>query len=690
MNPGRVLVPGKLPINKLNPGQSQEKVSIMSSSEPPKSFLEKAKGAASHVAANAKAAAQIAGKQAEHGKLTQMTLPSAYGALGKDIYGASRFRDEFGDLYAKVAEILGKIQSLKQAHPATDQPQKLTDRAKAAAGHAVDLAKVKALQMEANGVVRELGKRAYEKHAESAAAPNLVQPIAQALARLETLDREIKALSESHAGGLLTPKRLLVGGGAVIALLVLVFVGRMFTGGGATKEIAQTKGVSDKPITTASRETSRADNIPQEEIEKDFPDETFIATLPKNVSLKEPIVTIDIDRSLEWLKFSPGGEFFLVTGKPTRLWHTNTWTEVKPSPSDSASFSSWVSFSPDGKRIACFNGSCVRIWGLDPNAATLLETVEARLTRWGSVNQGEIVWCKNGTLVMRDGKAGLQFRRYEGSDKTVQAGSIEWSGSVDSRVVSPTGTMWAAGDNAKVLVFAIPSGAEVTELQYKNGEVNFEFDATLNKILFAPDGKSLATVRFKSGWSKLPWEIRIWNTESWSRQSVITPPSGPHRYHDTVEGFSPDAKLLAVSSRDLRTGFNGQADEGRSVMYLSVWDTQLGKLVQEFEALPYATDVTFSSHGRFVILGGNFNSHPTHAPQSGKNVPVDSDKIEIWDVQTGKKQTLFTLSEKVERIAMSPNGKHLVTYSATYSRENSRSVQHKALSVWDLSTLHTN
>ncbi len=217
----------------------------------PKSFLEKAKGAAANVAANAKAAAQIAGKQAEHGKLTQMTLPSAYSALGKDIHGAGRFRDEFGDLFTKMEGLLGKIQSLKQAHPASDQPQKFTDRAKAAAGHAMDLTKAKAVEMEANGILRELGKRAYEKLGENAGAANLVQPIAQALARLETLDREIKALSESHAGGFLTPKRLLVGGGTVIALVVLLAVGSMFKegadsktsrGGGARQE----SGVSGK------------------------------------------------------------------------------------------------------------------------------------------------------------------------------------------------------------------------------------------------------------------------------------------------------------------------------------------------------------------------------------------------------------------------------------------------------------
>ncbi len=227
------LAPGKLPINKVNPGQSQEKAP-MSAPEAPKTFLEKAKGAAANVAANAKAAAQIAGKQAEHGKLTQMILPSAYWALGKDIHGAGRFRDEFGELFTKLDGLLSNIQSLKQAHLASDQPQKFTDRAKAAAGHAVDLTKAKAVEMEVNGGLRELGKRAYEKHGESAGAANMVQPIAQALARLETLDREIKALSESHAGGFLTPRRLLVGGGAVIALLVLFFVGRLFIGSGAT------------------------------------------------------------------------------------------------------------------------------------------------------------------------------------------------------------------------------------------------------------------------------------------------------------------------------------------------------------------------------------------------------------------------------------------------------------------------
>ena len=129
-----------------------------------------------------------------------------------------------------LAGLVSKIQSLKQARPTTDQPQKLTDRAKAAAGHAADLAKAKAAEMEANGALRELGKRAYGKHGSQAGSAQVTQPIAQALARLETLYLEIKALSEVHAGGFPDSHgRLLVGAGAVLVLLLLFIVGRPFT-----------------------------------------------------------------------------------------------------------------------------------------------------------------------------------------------------------------------------------------------------------------------------------------------------------------------------------------------------------------------------------------------------------------------------------------------------------------------------
>ena len=154
----------------------------------PKSFLDRARGAATNFASNAKAAGQIAKKQAERLKINQQTLPHAYWALGKDIHSSGRYRDEFGDLYAKVDGLLERIQKLRLTQPMpSDQPQKLTDRAKAAAGHATDLAKAKGADMEANSALRELGKRAFEKHRDSSGPATLTGPITTALSHLHSL-----------------------------------------------------------------------------------------------------------------------------------------------------------------------------------------------------------------------------------------------------------------------------------------------------------------------------------------------------------------------------------------------------------------------------------------------------------------------------------------------------------------------
>jgi len=168
----------------------------MSSPNATKSFMEKAKGAAVAAAQSAKAAAQVAAKQAERVKITQVSLPNAYLALGKDIYHAGRFRDEFGDLFTKLDGILTKVHALKEAPPPpAGQPQSLADKAKAAAGHAKDLAKGKALEVEANGVLRQLGEAAYEKHGGDSGPQQFVAPIVKAFSDLAAIDTDINRLS---------------------------------------------------------------------------------------------------------------------------------------------------------------------------------------------------------------------------------------------------------------------------------------------------------------------------------------------------------------------------------------------------------------------------------------------------------------------------------------------------------------
>ena len=193
-----------------------------------KSFADWAKASAVSVAASAKAAAQLAAKQAERVKITQVSLPNAYLALGKEIHGAGRFRNVLDDLFTELDTILAKLQALKQTPPPpSGQAQSLTDKAKAAAGHAKDLAKGKALEMEANSVLRQLGETVYQKYGEQSGKAQLTQPIVQCHARIQALDLEIGQISASHSHGFVTPRRLLVGGVVVIAIPLFI-VGRLF------------------------------------------------------------------------------------------------------------------------------------------------------------------------------------------------------------------------------------------------------------------------------------------------------------------------------------------------------------------------------------------------------------------------------------------------------------------------------
>ncbi len=56
-----------------------------------------------------KKAGQVAAKQAHKTKLTQITIPGAYFALGKDCYTDGRFREEFAPLFGQLDDLVTKI-----------------------------------------------------------------------------------------------------------------------------------------------------------------------------------------------------------------------------------------------------------------------------------------------------------------------------------------------------------------------------------------------------------------------------------------------------------------------------------------------------------------------------------------------------------------------------------------------------
>ena len=107
--------------------------------------------------------------------------------------------------------------------------------------------------------------------------------------------------------------------------------------------------------------------------------------------------------------------------------------------------------------------------------------------------------------------------------------------------------------------------------------------------------------------------------------------------------FSPDGKLVLTGSRD-RTA--------------RLWDVQTGRELRVFTGHAAAIlSVAFSPDGKQVLTA----SGPIRA---AAGVKYDS-TARLWDAQTGKELRVFTgHSHAVHSVAMSPDGKHVLTGSA--------------------------
>ena len=589
-------------------------------------YLEKVKGAIAKFFVNAKAAARIAGKQAEHGKISQMTLPGAYWMLGKDIHGTGRFRDEFGDLFTKLDGLLSKIQSLKQAHPASDQPQKLTDRAKTAAGHAVDLTKAKAVEMEANGVLRQLGKRAYEKHGESAGAANLVQPIAQALARLATLDREIRALSESHAGGFLTPKRLLVGGGAVIALVLLLAVASMFKGGDATKELAKKTDLSQPALPnvgpTADQTTQQVHDATSGV--RDLTDNITNNIHSQNQKIRDNLTRSKADAQTrmerdaarkaageqsestggdEGNKENAGND----TGSDNKSWDELGEISYATPINRNVGSDIAVAFSPDGNRLALcgretFEQFALKVYSVANQqqlSASDLSADGTKICNWGTFASS----CTAYLLGYSAGSPPSDAKNFVDIfdvtnthiNKTLPSGYDKWFISADGkRVASAPHQPSYAKDLSR---------CQVKIRDATTGEISKSFPGT-EPIAFSPDGKLLAITALpesqqgknETGLLDRSNVVSVQDLSTGEEVGTIKfeSPNSSRKYSVELLAFSPDSRVLALQDRG-----------GKSV---DLWDVSEKKLLKQLTGVPVDSgngDLVFSPDGKTLALTGN-------------------------------------------------------------------------------------
>lgn len=145
----------------------------------------------------AKKAKDLTVAHARKTQISQMSLPNAYFCLGKDVLANERFREEFSDLFDKIAatndEIVKVKTSADERPPATD----LKGKVKSGAVQLMAKGQTTKLGLQRDSLIRELGKRAYESHGDSAGPPELVSPVQNAIEELSRLDSQIRSLPSS-------------------------------------------------------------------------------------------------------------------------------------------------------------------------------------------------------------------------------------------------------------------------------------------------------------------------------------------------------------------------------------------------------------------------------------------------------------------------------------------------------------
>lgn len=204
---------------------------------------------ASRATALLKAAGGLVVKRAERTKLVTITLPRAYGELGKAVHKEDRLRQQFAELFQNLDALLAERQKIADQATARPTAETLAEKAKRATSDAAALAKSKAIDVQAFQAFVKLGEAVYQRLGEAAGPAQLVGPVVQAISRRDQLDQEVAAINEKSKGRWVTPKRIVLGAGIVIGLAL---VARFFDDG------VHPDSAANRTRSAASTETSQA------------------------------------------------------------------------------------------------------------------------------------------------------------------------------------------------------------------------------------------------------------------------------------------------------------------------------------------------------------------------------------------------------------------------------------------------
>ena len=334
--------------------------------------------------------------------------------------------------------------------------------------------------------------------------------------------------------------------------------------------------------------------------------------------------------------FSPDGRR-LVTGGEDRLiklWDVDTGRELATFRGH-AHYVHSVAFSPDGYRIASggMDGTA-KLWFASPR----LQLIQDRHLDWVS-----IAFSPDGGSVASTGASDRDpLRSPIVWDES--SGELIWSSAraIPNLAIAfgPEGRRIAAGGrDGRIRVWDLGSGDEPLVIEARGGAVH--------TLAFSPDGRWLAS-------GGVDGIAALWDAKTGGRlDQELAPPDARPR----LPYWNP---MRTVFSRDDAGRFLAVSD---GLKVVRVWDRMTGRLVGE------------PIEHEYPVLGLAFHPHAPRLAIVGGESPGTGSICDIWDLSTGKKETLVGHNEAIWCVTFSPDGRRIATGG-----------DDRTIKLWDTST----
>jgi RNA polymerase sigma factor (sigma-70 family) len=472
-----------------------------------------------------------------------------------------------------------------------------------------------------------------------------------------------------------------------------------------------------------------------------------------DVATRKAVRTLDLkkDDRVERLAFSPNGEYLLGSGQGVRVWEVKTGTEIlRYKLGGRAGF---LALSPDGKIVAGADRDKLYLWewqtekkprvieGLSRQPLALAFSPDGR-TLAGSFdvasNNPVRLWdVATGRVKLRLNDERLYYssrlafspdgKTLATTDQGNRAGK-GWSGGVnlwdaatgklvrefptpgesaDDVCFSADGRWLAAGTSAGAHVWEVKTGREVGPGDTGHRGHLGSLSASAGRIATASDDHT----------------VRLWDAETGKYLRALR-----HGHWVRSAALSPDGSKLASSSLDdhvylwdAHTGkviyklpghgrLGGRrlvsftADGKRFLsfgddFYLRVWEVATGKALVEHRLRPKGVpipdeDADPSEREKMLLLRSSPDASAA-SPDGKTFVVAVGRQFHVFDVASGKeRQTLDNPGGMVMSLAVSPDGKHLLTSSSGRGVEKKlpdgrvwfTSAKDHPICLWDLST----